>query len=1295
MWWKRRGCGCPRGSRPWWLCNLLGLVGLGLAIGPVSASIEEEFLPHQEPVVGVYYYPWFRGEPFEQVGLTPVRAFNNVDDDRDIQSVLTRITEYGINFAAVSYWDNEKSLEIFQRTLAQAEKLRDSGRVLFLAPYLEPPTLDKRFADLDAIQNNIRFLRGYLQSTKASPCLARMGDRFLTPIYVASYQPTANAEAWGTFLKKKYPDLEALSQALGRKVEDWAQVASIPPQPGSLEHALCQEYREQALVDGVQAFRKSVRSENGQEPVCIGDCSSSVVSPRAYMKAMGGLTWYSFGQAIVQPFAKPKIESEIAKSENAHFFYTLAPGYVDTQQRWEGGRIEGEPFLYPYAWTHALCTLPEGLMILTHSEWFEGSVIDESKEYGKSRLETTELYASVFKSTFQDAYAQKRKTHEICVILNERVPYRLNASGQGMDDVTGWVELLGALSQEFDVLPETTLSREALSGRKLAIVPACRQGLSLEAREILMAWLQETPDAVLVATRSPQWAEAVGVTLGPEASSDPVMFQEETIELTSGKNRILEENEAQVTVRDAVGEPWVLQKTFPSGSKLWYINAVLGEDLNNAFFSFARHQTVPESMFQFCESLLSVALSGRYSRPSSSLRIKRGPCLQVPGGLIVPLVNVVPWGYLVEGRLVGWGEGKGHSAQDTIPWVREWVSADVPLPSGQRPVMVTVLDSDSGRMTPLEFENTATGSRFRMPVFFHALVHISTFPVTLSGDPILIHPGEEVACKIRLKNTTEKDMSEVKIALLSSPGLSMQEKICALKAHEETEVEGLFKARADFETGQRTVRFLLTVGEEQGLMWHGVQCEPEAILKSRTTVIAGKEGSGLEPTITLVNRGQGPAENIQADLAGSTASLPRLDPGQEATLRFSLPDPGTAQDSPLEITRVPLTITYAAYGVSKVEECSVRRIRVKTGAEIPAAPANPEARSLLVVDPFPGPHPGSLPLQIRFGQPVLSGVNMHRVTGWQDGKRIPASAIEAQVSVSVSMKDGVGLVVLGESKPEEEAQEGEDQIVCERMGRDPDALLSLNNGPLTLTWDARRGGNLVSLVSKETGQDLLAYPSGGVRFAYVSREKRDFCKLRGQVRLEAISPSMARVSTSCEDDLFQVKDVWEVWAGVPYVSLERTVTPRGDATLDEVFLLSVQGPGELLDRVMPNGVGFVDPQGRKRGWFETWAIPAGLWAWAGDRQAPSVSLGLGLLTPEAIERVRYGFFDQTLGLHCMGPTFWKKGIPVRVRGVIMAGPGGEYSFPGAIARVLKDGVLTVPLEEIASLGGPQVSGDER
>ena len=88
------------------------------------------------------------------------------------------------------------------------------------------------------------------------------------------------------------------------------------------------------------------------------------------MQALTGMSWYSFGYALTNPTRRPKLISEVAKYTDTTFLNTIAPGYVDRQQRWTGGRVEREPFHYPYAWAKAIQSLPEGIMIAA-CDWMQ------------------------------------------------------------------------------------------------------------------------------------------------------------------------------------------------------------------------------------------------------------------------------------------------------------------------------------------------------------------------------------------------------------------------------------------------------------------------------------------------------------------------------------------------------------------------------------------------------------------------------------------------------------------------------------------------------------------------------------------------------------------------------------------------------------------------------------------------------------------------------------------------------------------------------------------------------------
>ncbi|HIE52964.1 MAG TPA: hypothetical protein EYP85_14530 [Armatimonadetes bacterium] len=870
----------------------LGLMG-GVMGSPVSADLADVLLPNGEPIVGVYYYPWFHGPPFQHVGWTPEFEYDNVNNPAHIRAVLKAITDYGINHAAFSYWNNTGSLEVLRRTFEQNRHLFAARRRLYLSPYLEPPTLDERYGDPAAQQHNIDFISTYLEALGREPSFARLGGRHFTNLYVAYYVPTGTDAEFQAFLRQRYPSLVALNAAWDSTYSAWEEITMGDAKPGTRAFVDLQEWRAARLREGWGKTIAGIKERTGFDTAYTGDNSNPRLSLTEYLPALTGLTWYSFGYALTNPYRWPKVVSEVAKYTDTTFLYTLSPGYVDRQQRWGGGRVEGEPFLYPYAWCQALSTLPDGIMILTHTEWFEGSIIEVTKEYGKKYYELTELYSSLFRSGFADLYRRKHTPHRLAVVYNEYTPFRLYERGHGQGDTLGLVKVLETLSQEFDVLPEARLVPTELKQREVLLVPNCGIGLAPESNEAVWTWLTTQPNRLALVTLSRWWAERLGFTVSEEpVDIQRYFFRRYNLVDTSENLNLVDVGEGQVLVAGRNGVPKIVARRLDNGSTVLFFNGRFGEEFLNAFFLAAEKGEIPTGMCWLVETLLQT-FDPHYERPSSSYEIKRATPFAAENTLLLPAANVLPWGYITEHRAVGWGLGKGHSAEDTQPWERQAVTFTVDLPRADLPVAeVQVVDSDSGRFQPLkEYQQEGTRLQFTYPLKFHALFAVVQGPVQLQVDELLIHPGERRTFAARLKNLQRTAIARGRIRLRAGPGLHLQPVRFGLGGWEETSVELTLQADRDYATGRRTVVLEVETDGEKALFWRPLTCIPGPMLATRTTRVGGPGGQEVPAEIAVVNIGGDAAENVRLRLGESEAPVERLAAGEETLLSLAVQMP--------------------------------------------------------------------------------------------------------------------------------------------------------------------------------------------------------------------------------------------------------------------------------------------------------------------------------------------------------------------------------------------------------------------
>ncbi len=322
----------------------VGLLGCSWRLAALAdADLSAQLLPNGEPIVGVYYYPWYGGEPYRHVAWHPEFEYDNQTRPDHIREVLRSLADHGVNHAAYSYWGDD-SLRLFQDHIREAEGLLAEGWSIFLSPYMEPPTINKEFAAPDAQQFNTDRLAHFLEPTADSPAFCRLGDEPFTNIYIAYNVPTETDEDLRTFVRGKYGTIEKLRAAWSMADDpETLRAAAVPNEElpssweditldglraGTVAFAERQELRAQRLRDGWEAVIQGLAARTGLQTRYTGDNSETIVSPVAYMDALTGLTWYSFGYPLTNPTRRPKLMSEIAKYTGTTFLYTIAPGTV-------------------------------------------------------------------------------------------------------------------------------------------------------------------------------------------------------------------------------------------------------------------------------------------------------------------------------------------------------------------------------------------------------------------------------------------------------------------------------------------------------------------------------------------------------------------------------------------------------------------------------------------------------------------------------------------------------------------------------------------------------------------------------------------------------------------------------------------------------------------------------------------------------------------------------------------------------------------------------------------------------
>jgi len=1263
-----------------------------------AAGIKDALLQNGEPVVGVYYYPWFGGPPWRFVGWTAPYEYNNINNKKDIKELLKSITEYQINHAAFSYWDNGNSFNLFKKSIGIAEELLKEGRGLYMSPYLEPSTINKTYDTPKGQDPNIEFISKYMAEFGKSPCFPDIGGKKLTNIYVSYYTPGASDDGFREFLGAKYGSIEKLSQEWKKDYPDFSSVRISDAKPMNTSFADLQEFRADGFIKGWQRTIKEVEGRTGFKTVYTGDNSNSTLGLTAYMKGHTGLTWYTFGWEMNGPFRRPKICSEVAKFTDTLFLYTISPGYVDRQQRWTGGRIERDPFLYEYSWVQAMSTLPEGIMILTHTEWFEGSVIDETKEYGRKYLELTEMFGSIFKETFESGFAEKRRKKDIAVVYNEYLPFRLNASGEGGKDkdVLGMVKLLETLSQSFDVIPEPYLTAEELKGRKVVIVPACgfnlgKNGKGEFADSVIFDWVKATPGTAVFVTLSKKWADMLGLKYS-EAAESGGEYEFGGVKFSDGSAKL------KITGMPAGSEvlsyftdknPKIIKCGFKNGGSVIFINGEFGSDFLDAFYAPLGEGKYDDSRPRMFESALRTVYPA-YSKTVDSYEIKAAPVLKAGGTMVVLAASAVPWGQIVEWRDVGWGIGVGHSNEFTKPWARKNVTFALDIPQGTAVTEVTAVSSDSGNFQAVDFSMKDGKLVFSYPIGFYAVFAVQLCPVRIECPVMEISPGKKISVPVLVSNPG-KAKAEGSVRLKGSPGISSKEISFAVEAGGSQKIELPVEA-ADYATGTRTVALEVMSGRQRYVFWKGMKCLANAQPVLLTTRIIGKAGSVREVDLRFLNSGGSAVKDMKIQLGGVKGSVSVIEPGKEAPsvkMKITMPVPAAPEEISAEGS---CDVSYAENGKEVSMQLPFKFIA------IPLKPAVPEhvvqgRTDIYLISQFDGFkrkdwEPASVSLA-----DLPKGLSASSTALFSDeGVSVPFEIKDNRMVFMVNLRGADFVKYYLYSGLKKAGVPGTDLKARSYLENKP-GFISVGNGSIQWVFDERFSGNPVS-ISAAGYKDIAHYMGGSFAVRYNSNVRPvEEINSDADWDLETIDriPSTLRVISSgpveycfenrVENETFSVRDVWTFWSLAKYCVLSREITFKKDARFFDFVPVSARLDASQFTQGWPNGVGFMPEKTKdKKGWLETWAVSDGYLMYAGEPKNTPRACGMIILDKDPVKRVRYGFFDSDYDVRLRSKKEFRQGEKLALRIAIAV---GKRIYPADITP-LREKILNPPLVWVAN-----------
>ena len=203
--------------------------------------------------------------------------------------------------------------------------------------------------------------------------------------------------------------------------------------------------------------------------------------------------------------AERYIQASVARKYDTVFFDHFKNHYFDWEIRVPGMAFLPDPFCFDRFWVGALARRSEAILHLSWNEWWEGSNLEPSREFGKTYCEKNLLYATLMKLAFPSIHNAEHEA-AVGVLLND---WRLASETPFKEELAATIQTLRRLCIPFDLVPDGLVTAETLDRFQPVIAPAYSSGLGYNAGGewiggVLAKWLQGGPRRLIV-SHHPAW----------------------------------------------------------------------------------------------------------------------------------------------------------------------------------------------------------------------------------------------------------------------------------------------------------------------------------------------------------------------------------------------------------------------------------------------------------------------------------------------------------------------------------------------------------------------------------------------------------------------------------------------------------------------------------------------------------------------------------------------------------------------------------------------------------------------
>jgi hypothetical protein len=487
-----------------------------------------------------YWYTWdYQKELGGWMGgvyNTPlVGYYDSLSYDDNLRELHTA-SEWGITDHFMDYWaptwtDHEgKPREAL--LMRASEALQQKGYGIHMGYYQDGEDFDMK--DFARNMDPGRDVQLMVQNYVKSPVWPLVNGKPMWLVYGRNGMPklTADNAGFREFAKGRYKSIGELNARWGTDYKSFDDV-TLDFSAGH-QRAVSILYQYQLWKqswDQVDAIAKAKYGLPGLLP-------SFDVAYEPYLGYSYDLmpqTWagpHSYGGIFGPPHESDVqrfIQAQVAKTYNTVFFDTFKNYYHDWEIRVPGTCYPSAFWAFDRFWVQALMHYSEALLHLSWNEWWEGSNLEPSMEYGKTYCQKNLMYSSIMQLCF-DSIHNWNSGAKTAVLLND---WHWLAGGRHAEDIYDCIQALRRNNIRFDLLSDDFVSAEKLAQFDVVIAPAGGVGFGYNAKgqaieAVLRSWIQDNAGKKLILSGDKaQWAwlglREEGVVAGAAVAPGPDM----------------------------------------------------------------------------------------------------------------------------------------------------------------------------------------------------------------------------------------------------------------------------------------------------------------------------------------------------------------------------------------------------------------------------------------------------------------------------------------------------------------------------------------------------------------------------------------------------------------------------------------------------------------------------------------------------------------------------------------------------------------------------------------------------